>query len=404
MQGLPFAIVMLLSTIFYKKCGITNSKITFYISLLQLPWVLKPLWAPLVEVIGTKKKWITYVQLLLSLLTLLIVASLSSDNFFLLSLTTFFAMAFASATFDIASDGYYLQALSLESQAFYVGIRNLCYHFARIFAVGGIVMLVGMLGDYFGRNQSWQIGFLLLVVTFIVFAYYHLAMLPEQEQFKVCKKVALSDIIGTFFQIFKEFTKIPRVLTLVGFLLIYNAVEVQIIRISPLFFLDPIKAGGLGLSVMQVGFLIGILDSASVMIGAIIAGFVLAKLTVKRCLVPITILVFLTNFGYLILSYFKLNNLWLIASVVMVVHFGFGVMNSAYMTFLMRIFSAEKFRTSFYAIGTALMAMGMMFFGSFSGYLQHLFSYHGFFIWIVILGMGVLFDTIYTVKTVTTNW
>ena len=123
-QGLPYVVVMTLSVILYKNLGVSNTEIALYTSWLYLPWVVKPLWSPVVDLLGTKRAWVVALQFLVGAALALVALTLPVDRFFQLSLAVFWLMAFASATHDIAADGFYLLALAEKDQAAFVGVRS----------------------------------------------------------------------------------------------------------------------------------------------------------------------------------------------------------------------------------------------------------------------------------------
>ena len=123
-EGLPYILINSVSVIMYKRMGIDNAQIAFWTSLLYLPWVIKMLWGPFVDIYSTKRNWVIYTQIAMMACLGLAAFSLQLPNFFLISLFIFTIGAFISATQDIAIDGFYMLALSPEQQAFYAGIRS----------------------------------------------------------------------------------------------------------------------------------------------------------------------------------------------------------------------------------------------------------------------------------------
>ncbi|MCL5261232.1 MAG: MFS transporter [Gammaproteobacteria bacterium] len=399
-QGLPFAVVTLLSEIIYKELGIINSTLVLFVSLFGLPWVLKPVWSPLLEIFATKKIWILCAQLIMTVLFIFLSAAFFSQYFFPLSLILFFLLAFCSATNDSATDGYYLLNLDSRAQAAYVGIRTLFFQLARFFCSGGIVMFVGHLEKSFAVKSAWQSGFLIIACVLLIFTCYHFYILPESEQKQQkhpTQDTAVS-VFRIFPQVFQAFFALKNIIILVIFLLIYNAAESQLLRIVPLFLLDKPLHGGLGLSTTEVGLILGLIGTISLMFGAVLSGWIMQKYFCLKVLIPITAIFCLANCGYILLESLHATNIFVVAVIVTIAQFAFGLATSAYMAFLMNIFSLHKYCTSFYAIGTAIMACGVMFFGMLSGYMQLWLTYHGFFYWVALLGFGIYFFTIFVVK------
>src|SRR5574344_68928 len=157
-EGLPYAIVITVSTIMYKNLGLSNSDITFYTGWLYLPWVIKPFWSPFVDNIRTKRFWVVITQLLMGVLIASVGLTLPADNFVRWSLIFFWLIAFSSATHDIAADGFYMLGLDAHNQSFFVGIRNTFYRIASISAQGGLVYLSGFLiNSDMNVKNAWTI-------------------------------------------------------------------------------------------------------------------------------------------------------------------------------------------------------------------------------------------------------
>src|SRR5512141_3068093 len=144
-QGIPYVIVMTMSVVMYKRLGVSNTDIALYTSWLYLPWVIKPLWSPLVDITRTKRFWVVSMQFLVSLGLALVAFSVRGTAFFQWSLILFAVMAFASATHDIAADGFYMLSLTKHEQAWWVGLRSTFYRTAMIIGSGLLVVLAGVL-------------------------------------------------------------------------------------------------------------------------------------------------------------------------------------------------------------------------------------------------------------------
>ncbi len=144
-EGIPYVLVMTLSVIFYKRMGISNSDIALYTSWLYLPWVIKPLWSPLVDMLRTKRFWIVIMQLFVGVGLAGVAFTIPVERFFQFTLAFFWLLAFSSATHDIAADGFYMLGLSKHDQAFFVGIRSTFYRLAMLTGQGLLVILAGFL-------------------------------------------------------------------------------------------------------------------------------------------------------------------------------------------------------------------------------------------------------------------
>lgn len=186
-EGLPYVAVMTISVIMYKRLGISNEDIAFYTSWLYLPWVIKPLWGPLVDLFRTKRFWIVAMQFLVGLALAGVAFTLPGSAFFHTTIAVLWLMAFSSATHDIAADGFYMLALDDSQQAFFVGIRSTFYRLAMISGQGAIVILAGYLEaeSIFGFGGSivsaWVVTFFVLAAMFILFFIYHFFVLPRPD-------------------------------------------------------------------------------------------------------------------------------------------------------------------------------------------------------------------------------
>lgn len=391
-QGLPYATVMLLSIILYKNLGINNTTIVFFTSMLYLPWILKPLWAPLLEIFSTKRNWIVTTQLIFILLPILLLIFLP---IFGISLLCFFILAFTSATYDTASDGFYLLNLNPQQQAYFVGIRTVFWQAARVLCSGGIVTLVGLISLQYSKITAWRIGFAILATIFLIFAIYHRLILPHTETHKAPGSK------HSFGHIVKNFFTLPHVILATVFLLVYNGAEAQLMRIIPLFLLDKFSVGGLNINTMDVGIVYGFFGTIALLAGVFAASSYISRTSLKQNFAKITLITLILNCCYLFLSYLHPHNLFFITSIIVVAQFGAGMANGAYMIFIIKTFGISEYKTTYYAIATAIMALGIMLFGAISGWLQQLLGYNLFFVWIVLLSFIIYCFTLHTKKLLT---
>jgi PAT family beta-lactamase induction signal transducer AmpG len=151
-QGIPYVIVMTVSVIMYKRLGISNSDIALYTSWLYLPWVIKPLWSPVVDMIKTKRWWIVVMQMLVGAGLAGVAFTIPVPDFFQYTLAFFWLLAFSSATHDIAADGFYMLALDEHKQAYFIGIRSTFYRVAMITGQGLLIILAGFFETYTGLD------------------------------------------------------------------------------------------------------------------------------------------------------------------------------------------------------------------------------------------------------------
>ena len=265
-QGIPYVVVMTLSVVMYKNMGVSNTDIALYTSWLYLPWVIKPLWSPLIELLGTKRAWIVALQFVVGAALACVALTIDGPRYFQMTLAVFWLMAFASASHDIAADGFYMLALQEHQQAAFVGVRSTFYRLANIGGQGGLVYLAGMLQERTGSVQTaWMVVFVVLAALFAAMALYHAFALPKPTA--DVRGLGLAQgraLMAGFFAVFKDFFKKPGIAVIVGFLLLYRFPEAQLLKLASPFLLDKVELGGLGLSTSDVGIAYGTVDQATV--------------------------------------------------------------------------------------------------------------------------------------------
>lgn len=382
-EGLPYVAVMTISLVLYKQLGLSNAEITFYTSWLYLPWVIKPLWSPFIDIIRTKRWWIISMELLIGAAFGGVAFTIPTQFWLQGTLFFFWVMAFASATHDIAADGFYMLGLDEHSQAWFVGIRSTFYRLATIFGQGILVMVAGNLQVIF-RNSipfSWSLMFYGVTGLFIAFWLWHHYVLPrpedkdnaEDEPKKSGSPLkGLADVVRTFFQK-------PQVWVGILFMLFYRMPEGLLAKVSALFLIDAGHNGGLGLSPQEYGLVQGTVGVVGLTLGGILGGICAGKDGLKKWLWAMVCAITLPDIVYVYLSYALPSGLSIVNICVFVEQFGYGFGFTAYMLYLI-YYSQGEFKTSHYALCTAFMALSMMIPGLFAGALQELVGYRAFFI------------------------
>jgi PAT family beta-lactamase induction signal transducer AmpG len=381
-QGLPYVAVMMLSVIMYKNHGISNADIALYTSWLYLPWVIKPLWSPFIELFGTKRIWIVGLQLVIGAALALVALTTSLPHFFQISLAVFWLIAFSSATHDIAADGFYMLGLTQNRQAAFVGVRSTFYRLAMIAGQGALVFLAGSLSAATGDVQlAWSSVFLILGVLFVGLSLYHQLVLPRpaSDVTGVRSGALMADFLATFSAFFKK----KGILTILGFLLLFRLGEAQLLKLALPFLLDPAQAGGLGLSTSEVGLVYGTVGVIALTLGGLLGGYVIARHGLKRCLWVMVLAVHLPDLVFVYLATTLPDNLVLIAACIAAEQFGYGFGFAAYMLYMIMVADGPH-KTAHYAICTGFMALGMMLPGMVSGKIQELLGYQDFFIWVCV--------------------
>ena len=379
----------------FTKMGVPNGEMALFTSLLYLPWTLKPLWSPLVDIFRTKRWWIVMMQIIMLAAFVLLTFSIPHPSnevidgmntpisMFTFTLILFVITAFASATHDIAADGFYMIGLDHGQQSFFVGIRSTFYRLSSIFGQGVLVVIAGLLEEKTGNiPMAWMLTMATTAVLFSLITLYHTFAIPRPSGDKPVNESGGS-FGGEFAQAFVTFFKKPGVWIAIVFMLLYRLPEAFLLKMVNPFLLSPAQHGGLGLPTSTVGVVYGTIGVLALTIGGIIGGLAASRWGLKKSLWPMAACMTLPCLTFVYLSMAMPHNLVIISICVAVEQFGYGFGFTAYMLFMM-YFSEGEFKTSHYAICTAFMALSMMIPGAFAGYLQEMLGYEAFF-WMVII-------------------
>jgi MFS transporter, PAT family, beta-lactamase induction signal transducer AmpG len=378
-QGLPYVAVMTLAVVMYKKLGLSNTDIALYTSWLYLPWVIKPLWSPLVDLFGTKRRWVVAMQWLVAVSMASIALTIPATAFFQLTLACFWLMAFASATHDIAADGFYMHALPQSTQAAFVGIRSTFYRLAMIAGQGALVWLAGFFATRFGDEKSaWQIVFFGLAATFVLLAIFHAFFMPTPASDQ--KTIRRGSWFDEFWQTFQSFFSRKDIVLVLAFLLTYRLAESQMVKLLPLFLLDPLDKGGLALTTQQLGVVYGTYGVIALTAGGILGGLAVSQKGLRWWLWPMLLAIHLPNVLYVMLALSQTQNVIFITAAIAVEQFGYGFGFAGYLLYMIMIADGPN-KTAHYSICTGFMALGMMLPGMVSGKIQSLIGYPQFFMW-----------------------
>ncbi len=383
-EGLPYVVVMTVSVVMYKSLGISNSAIAFYTSWLYLPWVLKPLWSPVVDVLSTQRRWILLAQLLIGAAFAGVALTLPADNFFRYSLAVFWLLALSSATHDIAADGFYISQLDDHQQAWFVGIRSTFYRLAMISGQGLLVVLAGFIGRTTDDPRlGWVVTFYLLAGLFVLLFAWHGRKLPANNEAPRLDAISLRSLFRQFAETVISFFQKPHIVSALFFLLTYRFAEAQLVKLAPPFLLDERAAGGLGFDTTEVGIAYGTVGIVMLTLGGILGGFLCARDGFRSWLWWMVAAINLPNAVYILLACTQPQSQLLVNAAVGVEQFGYGFGFTAYMLYMIYISRGEH-STAHFAICTAFMALGMMLPGMFSGELQEALGYQWFFVWILV--------------------
>ena len=400
-EGIPYFIVNNISVIMFTNMGMSKGDMAMYTSLLYLPWVIKPLWSPFVDIIRTKRWWIMAMQVIMSVAFALTAFSLphpSADviaaggtqvSLFVTTLVLFWVTAFASATHDIAADGFYMLALDSSDQSFYVGIRSTFYRLSSIFGQGVLVVIAGLLETRLGDiPKAWSITLLVSAVIFAAITLWHTFLLPRpsadsQRTLGDSQRGGAMEIIMEFGRTFVTFFQKKGVVIAMLFMLLYRLPEAFLVKMMNPFLLDSIEEGGLGLTTQAVGLIYGTIGIAALTAGGILGGIAASRWGLKKSLWPMAMALTLPCLSFVFLSAFQPENLWITGFCVALDQFGYGFGFTAYMLYLI-YFSEGEFKTAHYSLCTAFMALSMMLPGMIAGYIQEWIGYTWFFGFVMV--------------------
>lgn len=391
-EGIPYFLVNNISVVMFKNMGMPNGMLSLYTSLLYLPWVIKPLWSPFVDIIRSKRWWIITMQVLMSVAMLMLPFVLPEGDgaefrdmpMFYTTLAAFWVTAFASATHDIAADGFYMHGLNEHKQAEFVGIRSTFYRLSSIFGQGVLVALAGWLETRTSDvHLAWQLTLILSAVLFAVITLYHTWSLPVPQSDRMSQTKSAKEICREFIRTFVTFFRKRHVAVAMLFMLLYRLPEAFLVKMMNPFLLDTVEAGGLGLSTEAVGIVYGTIGVAALTAGGILGGIAASRWGLKRSLWPMALSLTLPCLSFVFLAAFQPQNVALISACVALDQFGYGFGFTAYMLYLI-YFSEGEFKTAHYSLCTAFMALSMMLPGLVAGYLQEALGYTTFFIFVMI--------------------
>ena len=382
-EGIPYVMAMTVSVVLYKRLGISNTDIALYTSWLYLPWVIKPLWSPFVDLFRTKRYWILLMQLLIGASLASVAFTIPAARFFQYTLAFFWLMAFSSATHDIAADGFYMLGLSDPQQAAFVGVRTTFYRIATIATKGGLVIFAGYLeGTGHDIPTAWSIALFASAAVFAALFLYHFLVLPHPAADRPARRNPSLSISGEFFHAFRLFFRKKGIVIILAFFFFYRFAETQVVKILAPFLLDPRSKGGLELTTAEVGIIYGTVGVFALLMGGLLGGYAISRKGLKFWIWIMACAMHLPDLVYVYLSQAVTDNFHLINLCIALEQFGYGFGFTAYTMFMIMI-SEGEYRTVHYAISTGIMALGMMVPAMFSGWLQEQLGYQNYFLWVM---------------------
>ena len=418
-EGIPYFLVNNISVMMFAKMGVPNGQMALFTSLLYLPWTIKPFWSPFVDILKTKRWWIIAMQILMTaafvLLTLtiphpspeMIASGETPISLFTIMLILFIITAFASATHDIAADGFYMLALTTHQQAAFVGARSVFYRLSNIFGQGVLLVIAGALElKTCNIPLAWQLTLLVTSVIFGLITLWHVFFVPKPASDKSSlegKTQSAKAIITEFGRTFVTYFKKPGILLAMIFMLVYRLPEAFLIKMINPFLVATHDAGGLELPTETVGIAYGTIGVAFLMLGGILGGIFASRVGLKKSMWWMAACMTLPCLSFVYLSVYLPTNLVAISTAIAIEQFGYGFGFTAYMLYMM-YFSEGEFKTAHYAICTAFMALSMMIPGMFAGYIQEALGYKDFFWMVISCSVATLLVTFFAYRKLDANY
>lgn len=393
-MGMPFVVLNMVSTLMYKGMGVSDAQIAFWTSLIMLPWTLKPLWSPFLEIYKTKKFFVVLTQLLSGVFFALIALALHLPHFFAITIGMLAVIALSGATHDIAADGTYMSVLSNEEQARWIGWQGAFYNIAKIVATGGLVYLAGIFIDAWGMTTAWSAIMLIIASIMCGIGIYHYFFLPSPEEAKD-KGVSLSESLHELWEVFLDFFRKKHIVYYICFIILYRFCEGFVMKIVPLFLKAPRSEQGLGMSEQQIGLCYGTFGAAAFVIGSILAGYYIARRGLQRSLFSLALIFNLPFVAYTLLALYQPNSLWLIGGGITLEYFGYGFGFVGLTLFMMQQIAPGKHQMSHYAFASGIMNLGVMLPGMLSGYISDWLGYKVFFVLVLFCAIPALLITFF---------
>ena len=382
-MGLPFVVLNMVAVLMYKGLGVSDAKIAFWTSLIMLPWTLKPLWSPLLEMYRTKKFFVVLTQMVSGVTFGLIALSLHLPSFFAITIALFAIVAFSGATHDVACDGVYMDELNAQEQAKYIGWQGAFYNLAKILTNGGLVYLAGSLKDSIGIVHAWMVIMGICAAIMVVLSLYHVRMLPSGGAASGDVRT-VKDAMHMLWEVIRTFFQKKYIVWYICFIILYRFAEGYVMKIVPLFLKAGIDQGGLGLPVQEIGIIYGTFGAAAFVLGSILAGYYISAFGLRKTLFSLCCVFNIPFVVYLLLAIYQPSNVWVIGSAIVFEYFGYGFGFVGLTLFMMQQVAPGKHQMAHYAFASGIMNLGVMIPGMMSGYLSDWLGYRNFFIWVLV--------------------
>jgi MFS transporter, PAT family, beta-lactamase induction signal transducer AmpG len=381
-EGLPFVVVNVVSVLMYKSLGLKDAEIAFFTSLITIPWALKPLWGPILEMFRTKKDFVLFTQFFGGVSFGLLILTLQLPNFFSWTLIFFAIIAFNSAVHDTAADGVYVSVLNETEQAKFVGWQGAFYNVGKVLSQGAFVYVAGILEKSIGVKPAWTIVMGSFGAILILLSIYHYKFLPSGGKSSNVKNV--KEALQTFLDVVKTFFQKKYIIWAIIFLVLYRFAEGQAIKIVPLFMRSARGLGGLGLSTEDIGVIYGIFPPLAFILGSILSGYFIANKGLRNALIVLCAFFNIPFVVYTYLAMFQPTSFITITTLVVFEYFGYGFGFVGLILFMMQQIAPGKYKMAHYAFATSLMQFGFLIPSMISGFVSDFLGYKYFFMWVMV--------------------
>lgn len=375
-MGLPFVVLNMVTVLMFKGLEVDDKLITFWTSLILLPWTLKPLWSPFLELFKTKKFFVVATQMITGIAFGLVALSLNLNSFFTISIALLAIVAFSGATHDIACDGVYMSELTNSEQAKYIGWQGAFYNIAKIVATGGLVYLAGYFIETYSsagtlleaNKKSWMTIMLILAAVMILLALYHIFVLPSSKGAKTERQRSGKETLSELYNVLSDFFRKSHIVYYICFIILYRFAEGFVMKIVPLFLKAGREVGGLGLSEKEIGLYYGTYGAAAFVLGSLLAGYYISARGLKNTLFTLCCIFNLPFVVYAFLAFFQPENGLIICSGIVFEYFGYGFGFVGLTLFMMQQVAPGKHQMAHYAFASGIMNLGVMIPGMMSGW------------------------------------
>lgn len=391
-MGMPFVVLNMVCTLMYKGFGVSDSEIALWTSLIMLPWTLKPLWSPFLEMYKTKKFFVVFTQVLTGIIFALVAFGLQLPSPFAITISLFAVIALSGSTHDIAADGFYMASLSTSEQARWIGWQGAFYNIAKIAATGGLVYLAGVFIDDYGVRNAWMIIMLIIGVMMITLGCYHGLVLRSAASSSPVN-ITLREHLRELCDVFVDFFQKKHIIYYLFFIILYRFAEGFVMKIVPLFLKAPRAEQGLGLTEQQIGICYGTFGAAAFVIGSILAGYYIAHRGLRKSLFSLALVFNIPFVAYTILAIYQPESLWLVGSCIVMEYFGYGFGFVGLTLFMMQQVARGKHQMAHYAFASGIMNLGVMLPGMLSGFVSDWLGYRTFFVFVLLCAIPAILIT-----------